>query len=108
LPDKPVPDNDPIVTKSYAVHYMVAVTILMATLLWALWDEAFGMRPWKSYQHVWKQRYTAFLQTATSKSAASEKEVEGDSDYQKLSRAWMKPTGKPRPRCASCRPRSPI
>jgi cytochrome c2 len=82
LPDKP--DNDPIVTKSYAVHYMVAVTLLMATLLWALWDEAFGMRPWKAYQHVWKQRYIAFLKTATSKSAASEKEVEGDSDYQKL------------------------
>jgi len=82
LPDKP--DHDPIVTKSYAVHYMVAVTILMATLLWALWDEAFGMRPWKSYQHVWKQRYTAFLKTATSKSATDEKQVEGDSDYQKL------------------------
>src|SRR6516162_9430329 len=63
---------------------MVAVTLLMATLLWALWDEAFGMRPWKAYQHVWKQRYIAFLKTATSKSAASEKEVEGDSDYQKL------------------------
>jgi cytochrome c2 len=82
LPDKP--DHDPIVTKSYAVHYMVAVTLLMATLLWALWDEAFGMRPWKSYQHVWKQRYLAFLKTARSKSAASEKEVEGDSEYQRL------------------------
>src|ERR1700751_1721481 len=56
----------------------------MATMLWALWDEAFGMRPWKAYQHVWKDRYTAFLLSARSKSAASEKEVEGSSDYQKL------------------------
>ena len=84
MPDKPVPDNDPIVTKSYAAHYMIATVILMATLLWALWDEAFGMRPWKAYQHVWKERYTAFLKTARSKSDASEREIEQNPDYQKL------------------------
>jgi Cytochrome c len=84
VPDKPVPENDPIVNKSYAWHYMIATVILMATLLWALWDEAFGMRPWKAYQHEWKQRYTGFLNTARSKSAASQKEVEDSSDYQKL------------------------
>jgi len=84
VPDKPVPENDPIVTKSYAAHYMIATIILMATLLWALWDEAFGMRPWKAYQHEWKQRYTAFLKAARSKSAASEREVEDSADYQKL------------------------
>src|SRR5215831_7347495 len=80
VPEKPTPENDPIVSKSYAWHYMVATVILMATLLWALWDEAFGMRPWKAYQHVWKERYTAFLKTARSKSAASQKEVEGSPD----------------------------
>src|SRR6201987_1614450 len=84
VPDKPVPDNDPIVTKSFAAHYMIAVALLTASLLWALWDEAFGMRPWKAYQHEWKQRYTGFLNTARSKSAASQKEVEDSSDYQKL------------------------
>ena len=84
MPDKPVPENDPIVNKSYAWHYMIATVILMATLLWALWDEAFGMRPWKAYQHEWRQRYTGFLNTARSKSAASQKEVEDSSDYQKL------------------------
>jgi hypothetical protein len=84
VPDKPTPANDPIVNKSYAAHYMIAVTLLMATLLWALWDEAFGMRPWKAYQHEWKQRYSAFLKSARSKSAASQKEVEDGPDYQKL------------------------
>jgi cytochrome c2 len=63
---------------------MIATILLMATLLWALWDEAFGMRPWKEYQHVWKERYTAFLKTARSKSATSQKEVEDSPDYQKL------------------------
>ena len=84
MPDKPVPNSDPIVSKSYAAHYAIAVLLLMATLLWALWDEAFGMRPWKAYQHEWKQRYSTFLKSARSKSAASQKEVEDSSDYQKL------------------------
>ena len=84
MPDKPVPNSDPIVTKSYAAHYAIAVILLMATLLWALWDEAFGMRPWEAYQHEWKQRYTTFLKSARSKSASSQKEVEDNPDYQKL------------------------
>ena len=98
MPDKPVPDSDPIVSKSYAAHYVIAVILLMATLLWALWDEAFGMRPWKAYQHEWKQRYTAFLKTARSKSAASEKEVEDNSDYQKLKQNLDQATQQATPR----------
>jgi len=98
VPEKPTPENDPIVTKSYAWHYMLATVILMATLLWALWDEAFGMRPWKAYQHVWKQRYTAFLKTARSKSAASQKEVEDSPDYQKLKQDLEQATQQATPR----------
>ncbi len=44
----PVPEKDPIVTKSYAAHYTICMMILMVTLFWALWDEAFGQRPWKA------------------------------------------------------------
>src|SRR6201987_3615755 len=70
----------------------------MATMLWALWDEAFGMRPWKDYQHVWKERYTAFLKTARSKSAASQKEVEDSPDYQKLKQNLDQATQQATPR----------
>jgi len=43
--------------------YVVAMVILMATLFWALWDEAVGQRPWKAYQRTWQDRYTAFLKS---------------------------------------------
>jgi len=88
VPEQPVPEQDPIVTKSYAAHYVVAMVILMATLFWALWDEAFGQRPWKAFQSEWKDRYIAFLKTAKSKSAQSEKQVEQNSDYQQLEQAY--------------------
>src|SRR3989441_1097632 len=64
------------------------MVILMATLFWALWDEAFGQRPWKAFQSEWKDRYIAFLKTAKSKSAQSEKQVEQNSDYQQLEQAY--------------------
>jgi cytochrome c2 len=84
VPEKPVPENDPVVSKSYAVHYLIATVILIATLFWALWDESFGQRPWKSYQSEWKDRYTSFLKTATSKSSTSVKDVESSADYKSL------------------------
>ncbi len=82
MPDKPIPDDDPIVSKSLAPHYVIAVIILMATLFWALWDEDFGQRPWKSFQQEWKTRYSAFLKTARSQSNASQKDVENAAEYQ--------------------------
>jgi cytochrome c2 len=89
VPEKPIPENDPIVSKSLAPHYVVATVILIATLFWALWDESFGQRPWKAYQHEWKDRYSAFLRTATSKSSASLKDIENSSDFQALEQSYQ-------------------
>jgi cytochrome c551/c552 len=84
VPEKPIPENDPIVSKSLAPHYLIAMVILMATLFWALWDEDFGQRPWKTFQHEWKDRYSTYLKTARSVSGDSQKDVETSPDYQKL------------------------
>jgi hypothetical protein len=82
--EKPLPENDPIVSKSLAPHYVVSMVLLMATLFWALWDEDFGQRPWKAYQEVWKDRYSTFLKGARAQSRDSQKEIESSPDYQKL------------------------
>jgi len=84
VPEKPVPENDPLVNKSLALYYVIAMAILVGTLFWALWDEDFGQRPWKAFQHEWKERYSVFLKAARSSSTQSEKDVESDRDYQKL------------------------
>ncbi len=90
MPEKPTPEQDPITSKSYAAHYAIATVILVITLFWALWDEAWGQRPWKEYQEQWKTRYSAFLSTAKSKSQASEKDVEKNSKYTELYAVWKK------------------
>jgi cytochrome c2 len=88
VPEKHGPENDPLVNKSLALYYVVAMAILTGTLFWALWDEDFGQRPWKAFQHEWKERYNGFLKTARSSSAQSEKDVESNSDYQKLKQGY--------------------
>src|SRR5213594_2532070 len=64
------------------------MVILMATLFWALWDEDFGQRPWKAFQHEWKDRYSAFLKTARSQSGDAQKEIQDTADYQKLKQEY--------------------
>ena len=90
MPDKPIPEQDPITSKSFAAHYVIATIILIITLFWALWDEAWGQRPWKAFQEQFKTRYTAFLNTARTKSQESEKDIEKDSEYAELSAAVKK------------------
>lgn len=89
MPEQPIPEQDPVVTKSYAVHYMVVMIILMVTLFWALWDEAYGTRPWKDYQQEWKTRYMALLQKTVSKSESEQNAVESSPDYKELLSAYQ-------------------
>ena len=84
MPEKPIPENDPVVSKSLAPHYVISMVILMATFFWAMWDEDFGQRPWKTFQHEWKDRYSTFLKNAGSQSSDSQNAVETSADYQKL------------------------
>jgi mono/diheme cytochrome c family protein len=98
VPEKPFPENDPVVSKSLAPHYVIAMVILMATFFWAMWDEDFGQRPWKAFQHEWKDRYSTFLKTARSQSGDTQKEVESSSDYQKLKQDYEAATKNAAPR----------
>ena len=90
MPDKPTPEQDPITSKSFAAYYLIATVILVITLFWALWDEAWGQRPWKAFQETFKDRYSAFLNTARSKSVSSQKDVEQGSDYAALKQVYEK------------------
>ena len=87
MPEEPIPEQDPVVTKSYAMWYVVSMVILMATLFWALWDEAVGQRPWKAYQRTWADRYTAFLHVERKKAEQNSKGLQNSSEYQQLQAA---------------------
>ena len=79
MPDSP--DKDPVVSQSLAVYLLIASVLLVITLWWALYDEFFGLRPWKDYQRAFVQRYGAFVRKQIPLQRAKEKAIESSAEY---------------------------
>ena len=76
---------DPITTKSYSVHLLVSMLLLMASLVWAVYDEVEVMRPYKEYQARFQAYYTRFLMNLRPEQAAKEEAVRASAEYQEVS-----------------------
>src|SRR5574337_550642 len=78
------PERDPVVGQSLSLYIFIGALLLMVTLAWALYDEFFGLRPWKSYQRQFVRLYTSFLQKQIPKQRAAEKEILASAEYAAL------------------------
>jgi mono/diheme cytochrome c family protein len=78
------PERDPIVSSSTSAAMLICALLLIGTLAWALYDEAFGQRPWKRAQQEFVQRYTRYLESIKGKAGQTEKEVMESAEYQQL------------------------
>ena len=79
-----VPVQDPIVSRSTSGLMLICALLLTASLAWALYDEAFGQRPWKGIQKEYVARYGRYLDSIKSKAGVSEKEIKESPEYQAL------------------------
>ncbi len=79
-----LPARDPIVSSSTSGILLVCALLLTASLAWALYDEAFGQRPWKGMQKEFVSRYTRYLNAIKSQSGKSEAEVKESPEYQQF------------------------
>ena len=66
------------------------MVLLMATLFWALADEYYGQRPWKTYQQRWQTRY--YLVSCSTgrarKSSAALTATEKSEEYKALQQSY--------------------
>src|SRR6266404_2830305 len=85
-PDTPAPD--PIADSSMSGALLISSLLLVVTLVWSLYDEVVGQRPWKSYQKDFVSRYGEFLETAKDRQGKSEAEVKSSPEYTELNRAF--------------------
>ena len=84
----PEPESDdPILNQSYATPILVTVLLLMLTVAWALWQEMFGLRPWRGYQERFAHAYSKYLKTQIPKQDAAEKAIRDSAEYKKLDAA---------------------
>src|SRR5205807_1291204 len=78
------PQRDPIVSRSTSAILLVCTLLLMVSVVWALYDEAYGQRPWRSVQREFTRRYTAYLKSIRKDAGKSEAEVRETPEYQQL------------------------
>jgi len=74
------PEKDPITSPSLAGYYLLAAILLMVTFGWSLYDEFYGLRPWKNYERVFARRYASFLRKQIPKADANEKQITGSAE----------------------------
>src|SRR3989442_1171754 len=77
-------EKDPVVNSSLSKPLFISAALLVITTGWALYDEIYGIRPWKSYQARFVKAYSKFLKSAESGEGALEKQIRSSPDYQRL------------------------
>jgi len=84
MPKPVATDPDPVVTKSLSVPLLVSTLILTFSLVWAIYDEVYVMRPWKSFQADFIQLYSSYLGKLKPDQAKAEAVIKESPDYQAL------------------------
>ncbi|HEX6717473.1 MAG TPA: hypothetical protein VF088_10195 [Pyrinomonadaceae bacterium] len=79
-----LPAHDPIVRYSTSGWMLVSALLLTVSIAWALYDEAFGQRPWKRMQREFVSRYTKYLDSIKADAGKSEAEIKESPEYQQL------------------------
>src|SRR6202140_3512152 len=63
---------------------LISVFLLMLTVSWSLYDEFYGLRPWRSYQSEFSKVYSSYLDKQYQKRKADEQKFYVTPEYQKL------------------------
>jgi cytochrome c1 len=79
-----LPPDDPVTTRPMAGLVLISVFLLMLTVSWSLYDEFYGLRPWRSYQAEFSKVYSSYLEKQYQKRKADEQKFYATPEYQKL------------------------
>jgi cytochrome c551/c552 len=82
VPEPSTPD--PVVSRSFSTILLVSVFLLMVTVAWSLYDEFFGLRPWRSYQRDFVAAYDKYLNGQIKQETKTEAALVTSPDYLKL------------------------
>ncbi len=87
LDERPIPQEDPIVKSSLATATAIFSLLLILSLVWALYDEVWGLRPWIGFQEDFVERYQQVLIDLKPRRGEEEQEVRGSQGYTELQQA---------------------
>jgi cytochrome c551/c552 len=67
-----------------SVPLLVSAVLLLVSLAWALYDEFYGLRPWKAYQERFRKVYSAYLESIRPETDKQEADVRQSAAFQKM------------------------
>ena len=76
--------EDPVTTRPMAGLVLISVFLLMLTVSWSLYDEFYGLRPWRSYQSEFSKVYSNYLKKQYQTRKGDEQKFYATPQYQKL------------------------
>lgn len=79
------PAADPITSRSTSNILLICALLLTGVLVWSLYDEVAGRRPWKGYQQSYAKRMDRYLERLQKRGFKSEDEVKASDEYKRLS-----------------------
>src|SRR5580704_11792959 len=79
-------EKDPVVHSSLSKPLFISSALLVVCLVWGLYDEVYGTRPWKGYEARFEKAYTRFLRSSAPGEATRETQIKASPEYQKLDR----------------------
>src|SRR5262249_41188140 len=77
-------EKDPVVHSSLSKQLFIWSVLLVLSLVWGLYDEIYGTRPWKSYQADFQRLYSKLLVNAKPGARNDEASIKATSTYKQL------------------------
>ena len=68
-------EKDPVVHSSLSKQLFIWSALLVISMAWGLWDELYGIRPWKSYQARFETLYSKHLKNVSLGAVEFEKQL---------------------------------
>ena len=77
-------EKDPVVHSSLSKPLFIWSALLVLSLGWGLYDEMYGIRPWKGYQARFEKLYSTYLDSAKPGEAEVERQIKASPEYRRL------------------------
>ena len=100
LDERPVPKEDPIAKSSLATVTAIFSLLLILSLVWALYEEVWGLRPWISYQREFVESYREVLIDLKPRRGEEVQAIQALPGYQELRQAVEEAEGEIAPELA--------
>ena len=80
-------DKDPVVHSSLSKPLFIWSAVLVLSMIWGLYDEVYGIRPWKGYQAKFEKLYSQYIKDLQTPEAQHEAQIKASPQYKQLDAA---------------------